>query len=141
MNYQITHTTTYDYRDAVSVSHHILRLSPREGRHQRCLKHAIQINPTPAVSRPHHEYFGNAVFFVTVEGAHRRLEVKAVSRVTVTRPPLPMPVETPAWESVREFSRGHQIGPSLEACEFVFNSPQVTAKEAYGDYAHESFSK
>src|SRR2546422_8462108 len=39
MTYQITHTTTYHYRDSVSVSHHVLRLTPRDLSNQRCLSH------------------------------------------------------------------------------------------------------
>jgi len=141
MTYNINHTTSYHYRGAVSVSHHILRVSPRELRHQRCLSHAVEIEPAPAVSRPHRDYFGNGVVFITVEGAHQRLQVKATSRVVVTRPNVPVPAETPAWESVRDLSRGHQIGPALEACEFVFNSPHVRTSESFGDYAHASFTK
>ena len=66
MIYQITHTTTYDYRGTVSVSHHVLRLTPRDLPHQRCLSHQVLIEPRPAVARPHIDYFGNAVTFVTV---------------------------------------------------------------------------
>src|SRR5204862_8104429 len=49
MIYEITHTTTYDYRDAVSVSHHVLRLTPRSLSHQLCLAHEVRIHPHPAV--------------------------------------------------------------------------------------------
>jgi transglutaminase-like putative cysteine protease len=126
MNYEITHTTTYDYRDAVSVSYHLLRLNPRGLSHQCCLSHKVHIDPQPAVAKSHVDYFGNTVTFVNVEGPHKRLTVKSVSRVSVTRPPLPQPQETPAWETAREFS---------------FDSPLVKATDDFADYARPSFAK
>jgi transglutaminase-like putative cysteine protease len=141
MKYDITHTTTYDYRDAVSLSHHVLRLTPRNLRHQRCLSHDAHVDPIPAVSKPHYDYFGNAVSFVTVEGSHRRLVVRSSSRVSVTHSPLPVPAETPAWETVRESGRGEQIGPALEASEFMFDSPLVKPRDDFADYARPSFPK
>ena len=141
MIYELTHTTTYDYRDTVSVSHHVLRLTPRGLSHQRCLSHAVQIDPLPVVSQPHWDYFGNAVTFVTVEGAHRRLVVTSSSTVSLTNPRWPDPAETPAWETVREFSRGQQIGPALDASEFIFDSPLVRSTDRFADYAAQSFPR
>jgi len=141
MIYEITHTTTYDYRDTVSVSHHLLRLTPRSLPHQRCLGYEVCIVPHPAVAWPHIDYFGNAVTFVTVEGPHRQLTITSSGKVAVTRPPLPDPAETPAWETVRESSRGRQIGAGLDATEFIFNSPLIAATDEFADYAQPSFAR
>lgn len=141
MIYQVTHTTTYDYTDSVSLSHHLLRLKPRDLMHQRCQNHAVQIDPRPAVTTQHCDYFGNAVTFVTIEGPHKTLTVKAVSNVSVLPPRVPAPAETLAWESVREFSRGRQIGQSLDACEFIFPSQFVKTSDDFADYAAPSFPK
>jgi transglutaminase-like putative cysteine protease len=139
MNYEVAHATTYNYRDSVSLSHHVLRMTPRGLAHQRCLSHEVQIDPPPTVLRTHFDYFNNPVTFVTIEGAHKSLTVKSTSKVLVTHPFLPVPAETPAWETVREFSRGLQIGSSLEACEFIFDSPLVKTTEQFADYARPSF--
>src|SRR6266511_3565147 len=120
MIYDVTHTTTYNYRDAVSFSHHTLRLSPRGWPFQRCLEHKVDIDPAPAVTASHTDYFGNAFTFVAIEGAHHRLTITGRSRVSVLPPPPREPAETPAWETVRELSRGEQIGVALEASEFDF---------------------
>src|ERR1700704_1037484 len=106
MIYKVTHTTTYDYTNSVSLSHHLMRLTPRELPHQRCLRNEVLIDPQPAVSEQHLDYFGNAVKFVTIEGAHETLTVKSASDVSVVSPRVSAPAETPAWESVREFTRG-----------------------------------
>lgn len=139
MNYRITHTTTYDYMESVSLSHHLLRLTPRRLPHQHCLCHKMRIEPTPAVSECYLDYFDNTVMFVTIEGAHQTLIVEAVSDVSVTRPRVPVANETLAWETVREFSRGQQIGPALEASEFIFDSPLVKARDDFAAYVHPSF--
>ena len=36
MIYRVTHRTKYDYEDPVSVSHHLVRLTPRNLRGQIC---------------------------------------------------------------------------------------------------------
>ena len=47
MIYRLTHTTTYHYGGVVSLSHHLLRLQPRELPRQRCLLNELQIEPRP----------------------------------------------------------------------------------------------
>ncbi|HTD65464.1 MAG TPA: transglutaminase family protein, partial [Candidatus Limnocylindria bacterium] len=135
------HTTTYDYTDSVSLSHHLLRLKPRDLLQQRCMNHEVTIDPAPAVSGQHIDYFGNAVTFVTIEGAHQMLTIESMSNVSVVRPCVAVPGETLAWESVREFSRGRQIGQSLEASEFIFDSPFVRMADDFSAYAAPSFLK
>ena len=141
MIYDVKHTTTYHYRDAVSFSHHVLRLSPRALTYQRTLEHLVKIDPVPAVTAPHTDYFGNAVAFVAIEGAHHQLSITGQSRVSVLPPPVREPAETPAWETVRELSRGEQIGAALDASEFIFNSPMINGSDELADYAAPSFPK
>ncbi|MEO6036711.1 MAG: transglutaminase family protein [Verrucomicrobiota bacterium] len=141
MNYKITHTTTYNYTDSVSLSHHLLRLTPRELLHQRCLHHDVRIDPEPAVSQRDFDYFGNAVTFLTLEGPHKKLVVKSESHVALAPHLIPAPAETPFWERVRDSSRGQQIGHSLEACEFVFDSPLASASANFAEYAAPSFPR
>lgn len=141
MLYTVTHTTTYEYSAPVSVSYHLLRLQPRALPQQICRSHECIVEPRAAVNKTHLDYYGNKVAFVTVEGGHRRLVVKSVNEVDVRRMPLPPPSETLPWEVVRDMCRGQQIGESLEASEFLFNSPLITLSEEYGAYAVESFPK
>lgn len=140
MTYTVVHTTTYDYAGTVSMSLHTLRLAPRQLLHQECHEHQFQITPKPVLMRPHVDYYGNSVMFATVEGAHQRLVVTSSSRVTVSRIRLPPPAETPRWETVRESCRGEQIGPALEASEFLHDSPLVQSGEEFAVYARPSFT-
>ena len=141
MIYRISHTTTYDYTDSISLSHHLLRLSPRNLPHQRCLHHEVHIDPQPAIAERHVDYFGNAVTFLTIEGAHKKLVVKSESNVSLMPPAVPASAETPAWENVRESGRGRQMGHSLEGSEFVFDSPLVRTTDDFAAYAAPSFPK
>ena len=142
MIFKITHTTTYDYADSVSLSHHLLRLRPRELPHQRCLGHEVRIEPKPAVAEQHFDYFGNAVTFVTIEGRAQNTDGEIRERsVGDASAACLLPAETPAWETVREFSRGRQIGQALDASEFIFDSPLIQTADDFGVYAAPSFPK
>jgi hypothetical protein len=50
--YRVVHRTTYDYEDPVSVSHHLVRLTPRNIPGQVCRETGISIAPSP--DRDHH---------------------------------------------------------------------------------------
>lgn len=137
--FDITHTTTYDYQTTVTVSHHLLRLAPRKLGRQWRLEHALTIEPQPAVTRFHTDYFGNEVMFATIAGAHRQLRVTSRNRVAVAPPFIPDPSETPPWESVRHLYKGDRSASALEATEYTFASPLVPTGPDFADYAKPSF--
>lgn len=137
--YNITHTTAYDYAGSVSVSHHILRLTPRETSRQRCLEIDVRVDPVPAVATCHSDYFGNTTHFVAVERSHHRLEVVSRSRVGISPAFIPEAGETPSWESVRARCREDRSGQALEAHEFIYASPRIPVSDVFADYASESF--
>jgi len=139
--YDITHTTAYDYLGSVSVSHHVLRLAPRGSAHQRCLAHALEIDPAPAVLRAHGDYFGNTTHFVSVERPHARLAITSRSRVALRPAFIPEASETPAWEAVRARCRDDHSGGALEAHEFIYASPLVPCAAEFAGYAGASFPK
>jgi transglutaminase-like putative cysteine protease len=138
--YDIVHTTDYDYRGAVSVSHHFLRLEPRETSRQRCIAHEFRILPEPSVLSPHGDYFGNRAHFVAVERPHCSLSITSKSRVAVSPAFLPDISETPAWESVRSRCRVDRTRATLEALEYSHASPLVPTAAVFTDYAAASFT-
>jgi transglutaminase-like putative cysteine protease len=136
--YDVRHKTTFTYEDVVSVSHHVLHLTPRQHPRQTCLDTTMLVEPTPAIDSIGQDYFGNPVHFVTVQEPHERLVVDAQSRIEVRPAPAPLDVDaSEPWEQVRE-----RLGveSALEAYEFSFDSPYVTASEAVHAYAQESFT-
>ena len=141
MRYHIQHQTVYQYNQPVSVSHHVLRLSPRGSARQQILAADLEVTPSPAVIVSRSDYFGNEATFVTIEGEHQQLAVTARSVVEI----LPFtgvdPDQTPAWEMIREACHG---GTSVSAasrcgCEFAFPSTFIASRPEFAAYATVSF--
>lgn len=137
--FDLTHSTTYNYRRPVTVSHHLLRVSPRPLPRQIRLEHRIEMDPIAATTDQRIDYFGNDVTFATIEGAHRRLQVTSHSRVAVGPAFVPDPLETQEWEQVRSLCRRDRSLSVLGALEFVFASPAVPLGGAFAEYASVSF--
>jgi len=138
--YEITHTTTYEYLGDVSVSHHLLRLTPRHYLKQDRLSHDLTIRPEPGTVSVHRDYFGNPTHFVAVQTSHQQLVVESRSRVAVSPAFIPEPLETPAWETVRARCRDDHSGQALEAHEFTYPSPLVPNADEVAEYARASFT-
>jgi transglutaminase-like putative cysteine protease len=137
VNFEIVHTTVYDYNEPVSVSHHVARLSPRALVQQDCVRHELQIEPTPAARATHADYFGNTMTFFAMQGAHDRLTVRARSTVAVRATTHPNPRDTPPWDAARDLS-----ALPLDAIEYMFDSNVPRSSAASADlaaYARASF--
>ncbi len=136
VQYDVVHTTEYDYSEAVAVSHHLVHLSPRVLPHQQRLHHELQIEPAPAVMTTHTDYFGNAATYFAMQGAHKSLTVRARSRVALQLARVPSPSETPAWDAVAD-----RAALPLEALEFLFDSVPVPvpASSELAAYARAAF--
>jgi transglutaminase-like putative cysteine protease len=133
--YDIRHTTTFDYEDFVSVSHHVLHLTPREHARQRRLDSDLRVEPTPAVNAGGADYFGNPVRHLTVQEPHDRLVVDARARVDVQALPEPPDLEaSDPWETVRQ-----RLAEDIAVCEFEFDSPYAIGNEDVLRYARQSF--
>jgi transglutaminase-like putative cysteine protease len=129
----------YDYHSPVTVSHHLMRLSPRSLSRQRRITHDIELDPEPAVINRRVDYFGNDITFATIERTHRRLRVTSRSRVAVSPAFIPEAGETPGWETVRGLCRVDRSTSVLEATEYTFASPLVPLDLTFADFAAPSF--
>jgi transglutaminase-like putative cysteine protease len=133
--YEIRHKTTFQYEDFVSVSHHVLHLTPREHARQRRLESDLRVEPTPAVNAGGSDYFGNLVRRLTVQEPHERLVVDARARVEVQAPPEQPAIDvSEPWETVRD-----HLAQDIAVCEFAFDSPYAIGNEDVLRYARESF--
>jgi transglutaminase-like putative cysteine protease len=119
------HRTTYAYDVPVSVSHHLLHLTPRATGGQLCLATALTVTPEPTVRFAEPDYFGNVATFLTVQSPHSELVIEATSRVEVT-PRQPVAAErTRPWEQVAERLRSPRSPEALAAAELALPSPLV----------------
>jgi transglutaminase-like putative cysteine protease len=136
--YQLVHRTVYQYEDAVSVSHHTVRVTPRTLPQQRVLDFQLEVYPAPMVQTVREDYFGNIAGFLTVEGAHQTLDITARSQIKVLIAKPPVVEQTPEWEVLREECRAGALG-AREASQFTFDSPLVRRCADFADYAASSF--
>jgi transglutaminase-like putative cysteine protease len=140
VRYAISHRTTYQYDDAVSVSHHLLRLRPRDSAHQRTSSYNLRTEPAPTLLDFHQDYFGNTVTFITIEGPHRQMAVISECEVELEAKPLLDAAATPPWEDVRELCRGDVYGRGGEASEFCFSSTLIPLHPEFREYASSAFA-
>jgi transglutaminase-like putative cysteine protease len=141
MLYDITHRTTYGYRSDVSVSHHLAHLHPRDLPRQQVTDFRLSVDPAPVVSTERIDYYGNLTGFFTISSPHDRLAVTARSRVRVSPPTLPASAVTPPWQLVRDRCASDVLTVDSEVGEFRFDSPHVSRRPAFADYAAPAFPK
>jgi len=140
VRYTISHRTRYKYNDAVSVSHHVIRLKPREFAFQHCFNYRLTSEPAPAIINAHEDYFGNTVNFITIEGPHRQLAVSSCCEVEVT-PRMGLPEEEdPPWEHVRELCWRDTAVYGDGSSEFAFPSPLISPGPQFAEYGGASFT-
>ena len=139
MIYRVRHRTTYDYEDPVSVSHHLLRLTPRNLARQFCRETRISILPAPPVTTVHTDYFGNIQTSFTLQEPHDCLIVEASSELEVHSIKRPDFSASPPWETVPESLAMDASEEGLDAYQFVFASQRAGASRELADYAHDAF--
>lgn len=141
MLYAITHRTVYYYGSVVSVSHHVAHLHPREFPGQQVSDFEFQVDPVPTAMEAHFDFYGNMARVFAFDTPHDKLTVTTHSRVRVTARPLPVASLTPRWEEVRNRCASDLLTPDSAMGEFRFDSPLITRKPAFADYAAVSFPK
>ena len=134
VTYRIVHTTQYDYDEAVSVSHHVARLTPRTLPYQTCDAHELDIEPGSAVTKTHVDYFGNTMTFFAMQAAHKRLTVRARSTVTMRPARVPHAAGTPAWETAAD-----RAALPLDAIECALEPRAARTSADVAAYARTSF--
>jgi transglutaminase-like putative cysteine protease len=139
MIYRVKHRTTYTYEDPVSVSHHLVRLTPRDIPGQLCHETHISVLPAPAATSTVDDYFGNIQTFFTLEEPHHSLIVEADSELEVYTLKHPDFSHSRPWESVVESLVSDNSDEGLDACQFVFGSQRVTASREFAGYARQAF--
>lgn len=140
MTYRIVHKTTYKYRYAVSLGNHVACLTPRSLPYHRCAWSELRIRPVPATRSERVDYFGNRLSLFTVQEPHKQLVVEALSEVTIDGEAAAWPGRPLAWEEVVASLPGDCSPASVEAYQFVFESPRIRPNAEFAAYARESFA-
>jgi len=142
MLYSVTHTTTYEYTEPVSLCHNLVHLEPRATPRQTPRHSQLLVQPEPRSIEHHVDYFGNRIALFTIQEPHRRLQITAKHRIEVeSSEPVPVGESRP-WEGARDFLQGggEGAGEALEASAFVFASRYVEPNADLAAYAAASFA-
>lgn len=137
MLYKTVHTTRYLYDTPVSQCVSEVRLTPRSLPWQTVIEASIRTLPRAATFERRTDYFGNVVTALAILESHERFFTVASSTVRVDPRPA---VQTGAtWEDVRAALAGRHSDEALEASEFLFDSPYVSADPALAAFGRPSF--
>jgi transglutaminase-like putative cysteine protease len=137
MIYAVRHTTRYAYADAVTLSTHRLRVTPRETPLQKLRRFALEVTPDLCDLTAERDSFGNAAHLLEIRESHDALVVEARSEVALTAP-APALDRTP-WEEAAAAVARPRGAEALEAAVFAFPSRFTGADDAVEAYARESF--
>jgi transglutaminase-like putative cysteine protease len=138
MIYRATHITRHFYEEPVSQCLNELRLTPRQTPGQRVHRASLTVEPEAAVVHERRDYFGNGVATIAIFEKHDRLIITAESVVEVAPAPADYLLSLP-WEAARDQLASLPDHASMEASEFVFDSPFVAAGPDLAAYARPSF--
>ena len=143
MNYKITHKTEYRYSDLVNLCYNEARLTPRSFVHQHCRKSHFVVDPKPGTGyRERQDFFGNTVYYFTIQQPHRELTVTVTSYVQVGDREMQLDfAEHLAWEEVRQRIQTDMDPEVLELRQYVLDSPMIPKMPELRTYAEESFPK
>jgi transglutaminase-like putative cysteine protease len=138
MIFEISHRTSYRYRNPVAQSHHVVHLTPRAFTRQQVMRHGLLIEPAPAARIDRMDSFGNAASILIIDDEHTELVIHARSTVDV-KPAVRADVEqSPAWETVAQAARrGNEL--DLDVLEFIWPSRHTRVSSAIQDFARTAF--
>jgi transglutaminase-like putative cysteine protease len=140
MNIRARHTTTYLYREPVSICHTEVRLAPRDNRHQHVLEHSLTVFPLPDRMFGNKDYFGNNVLYFSIHEPHEMLTIASDSVIALDETQPPDPRLTPPWEQAAAEEWRHEQPHGLKAYQFVFESPRIAPGPEFAEYARPSFT-
>ncbi len=141
MHLEVTHETRYDYAAPVTLAHHLAHLQPLHDEFQQLHAFDLAIAPAPDHQREGRDALGNVEHHFSLARPHQRLNVTALSRVSV-RPRFGAlrAAASPPWDAVAARLRYVARAPFEPAAGFTMPSPYVPRLAALRDYAAASFT-
>ena len=141
MQYQVTHTTEYEYHQPVSICHNVAKLFLRDTFDQSCRKTLIKISPEPEIKNEYTDFFGNKTLYFAIQHEHKHLRVTVIS--IIDKQPgvnnAPELFTNTAWEEVQQ-----QIATNGEADfsarQYVAETAITQASEQIRAYSLQSFT-
>lgn len=135
MDIEVIHDTHYAYAAPVSLAHHMAHLQPLQDEAQTLLDFTLSIDPLPALPSHSVDAMGNMQCHFNLAQPHRRLQVRAISRVRLAPRFVGLrPEASPPFSEVAARLRYVAGAPFEPATEFAMPSPYVPRLRALRDY-------
>lgn len=142
MLYRVRHTTRYNYAARVTSCYNLANIVPRDTKHQRCLDSRIKVSPLAATTHTRTDYFGNQAYHFEIQKAHKELVITAESEIEVSHPkPHPDLDLGISYGQALQHLQNDRSMQTLEAREFLLDSPMIESSEALTAYAQPSFQQ
>ena len=141
MIYKVIHKTSYDYYKPLSLCHNVAHLVPRDTEKQVCKKYHIEILPAPAVLEEYTDFFGNKVFYFSIEQEHSDLtvtvtsEIEKIGTMTVERELF----DQGSWQSINSQLLGTAPDHS-DVRQYIAETNMTASDQAIHNYALISFT-
>ncbi len=141
MKYRVVHRTEYSYPQPVLLAHNETHLTPRSLGRQNVLYHQLEVDPSPNVVSKREDFFGNSVKYFSLEAPHSYLWVTATTELEIERGAGQPHMQSSApWEETAARVREERTRDTLDARQYVLESPMAPVFPELEDYAEESFS-
>jgi transglutaminase-like putative cysteine protease len=141
MRYRIVHKNRYTYSEPAGLCHNEARLIPRTFEHQTCTMSKFALKPLPSYQSKRKDFFGNDVYYFTIDQPHENLSVTIVSEVIINRKSIDIPVPHMSWKEAAQKMKELKDPEILSAKPYVLDSPFVAAHAELRDYGKPSFIK
>jgi transglutaminase-like putative cysteine protease len=141
IRFLVKHVTHYKYSARVTRCYNLANVIPRDTARQHCVKNRIVLSPLPATTHKRTDYFGNRTFHFEIQKPHTELIITAESEVqiTVKEQALNLDLGISYHEALETLGKAN-TQDTIEAREFLLNSPMIECSEALADYARPSFA-
>ena len=142
MDYKIIHKTEYSYTHPVNLCYNEARLTPRNSAYQHCSESQFAVEPEPKECRERQDFFGNTVYYFTIQQPHNQLTVTVTSQVGVRGREMQRDfAEHLAWEAARQHLHTDLDPEILEIRQYILNSPMIPVMPELHAYAEKSFTR
>ena len=141
MRYHITHATTYQYSVDVGRCYNLAHMVPRDTARQSCLRNHIGVEPMPAHSHKHEDYFGNSAFYFGIQKNHNRLCITVESEVEMqeAKGGAELDFGLTCGEVLQQMMNSSDA-ETLLAREYVLDSPMIRSASGLKEYARALFA-
>ncbi len=141
IRFLVKHVTHYKYSARVTRCYNLANVIPRDTARQHCVKNRIILSPLAATTHKRTDYFGNRTFHFEIQKPHNELIITAESEVQITVKDQALNLDLGvSYHEALEYLGKANTHDTIEAREFLLNSPMIECSEALADYARPSFA-